>query len=297
MKLARLNHGIILGLFGALTFCLLAPRGASGQAEQLGGVTYTPVKGWKKTATENIVSFSEIDTPGGKFCTITLYGTAVGTGSAESDFVREWNSLVVKPFGAAVGPKTETDLVDGWTLTAGGSAVDFNGTKAVAFLTVMSRGGRTVSILGLFNDESYLPKLVAFGSSVDIDKTTVAPASAPPSPSAASPAATTMNAGVLVREFEVNEIRAGQTYVGKVVRISGTINSINVGSDGRTAITFKGTLGAYGNARCYFSPSQSSRIAALSAHTEATVQGRVRGWEGGYSGAKVFLLLEDCVVP
>jgi hypothetical protein len=81
------------------------------------------------------------------------------------------------------------------------------------------------------------------------------------------------------------------------VRINGTINSILVGTDGRIAITFKSTMGAYGNVRCYFSPSQSTRVAELSAHTEATVQGTVRGWEGGYSGAKVFVLLENCTVP
>ncbi len=293
------STGVILGSFVMLTFCLFAPPTVSGQTEKLGAVAYTPVKGWKKTAKENIVTFSEIDAAAGKFCTITLYGSTAGTGKAESDFVREWNNLVVKPFGAAAVPKTETEMADGWTLTAGGAAVDFNGTNAVAFLTVMSSGLRTVSILGVFNHESYMTELAAFGGSIDIEKAAAqipAPREAP-LPPAASAAATTMNAGSLVREFEVNEIRAGQTYIGKVVRISGTINTILVGSDGRIAITFKSTLGAYGNARCYFNSSQSSRVAALSAHTEATVQGTVRGWEGGYSGAKVFVFLDDCIVP
>jgi hypothetical protein len=299
MKLFNVGNGIILGLFVTLSFCLLAPQTVFTQTEKLGAVAYSPVKGWKKTAKENIVTFSEIDTAAGKFCTITLYGATPGTGKAESDFAREWNNLVVKPFGGGASPKTETEIIGDWTAIGGGAAVDFSGTPAIAFLTVLSREGSTVSILGVFNDESYLTKLVAFNSSIEIDKPAVqipAPREAP-LPPAASGAATTMNAGSLVREFEVNEIRAGQTYIGKVVRIYGTINSILVGKDGKIAITFKSTLGAYGNARCYFNPSQSSRVAALSAHTEATVQGTVRGWEGGYSGAKVFVFLDDCIVP
>lgn len=299
MKLLSNRSGVLLGLFVTLTFCLFDPPTVSGQTEKLGPIAYTPVEGWKKTEKENIVTFSEIDAAAGKFCTITLYGSTAGTGKAASDFVREWNNLVAKPFGGAAVPKTETELAGEWTATAGGAAVDFQGTPAVAFLTVLTGSGRTVSIVGIFNDESYLTKLVAFNSSIEIDKP-VAQIPVPREatlPPEASGAATTIGVGSLVREFEVNEIRAGQTYIGKVVRIYGTINSILVGKDGRIAITFKSALGAYGNARCYFSPSQSSRVAELSAHTEATVQGTVRGWEGGYSGAKVFVFLENCIVP
>lgn len=200
------STGVILGSFVMLTFCLFAPPTVSGQTEKLGAVAYTPVKGWKKTAKENIVTFSEIDKAAGKFCTISLYGATVGTGKAESDFVREWNNLVAKPFGGADVPKTETEAAGEWTATAGGAAVDFQGTPAVAFLTVLTGSGRTVSILGIFNAEAYLSKLVAFNSSIEIEKA-VAQIPAPreaPLPPPASAAATTMNAGSLVREFEVN---------------------------------------------------------------------------------------------
>src|SRR5687768_6557043 len=98
----------LLVLSVTLTFCLITAETIFGQAEKLGAVAYTPVKGWKKTVKENLVTFSEIDAAAGTFCTITLYGSSAGTGRAESDFVREWNNLVVKPFGAKAGPKTET---------------------------------------------------------------------------------------------------------------------------------------------------------------------------------------------
>lgn len=106
-----------------------------------------------------------------------------------------------------------------------------------------------------------------------------------------------MHVVTLVKDFESNEIRAGQTWAGKRVRIYGTINTIEVQKDGRISLTFKSSLAAYGNVRCYFNQSQASRVAALNANQEVTVEGTVRGWEGGYGGAKVFVLVENCVVP
>src|SRR5688572_117141 len=51
----------------------------------------------------------------------------------------------------------------------------------------------------------------------------------------AAPAANTvaMHAAALVKEFESNEVRANQLYVGKRVRIFGTVNSIEIDNDGK----------------------------------------------------------------
>jgi hypothetical protein len=201
---------------------------------------------------------------------------------------------------AGANPKTERVLAGGWTATAAGAAAEFQGAKAVAFLTVMSGFGKTVSVLGIFNEEAYLAEVAAFVSSLELDKVVAdGPRSGPensppPDPNAG---AATMHAAALVREFEQNEVRATQAYAGKRVRIRGTVNSIEVVKDGRVRLTFKSSLGTYNNARCYFGKAQGARVAALNAHEEATVEGTVRGWEDGYGGAKVFLLLEDCVVP
>lgn len=46
-----------------------------------------------------------------------------------------------------------------------------------------------------------------------------------------------------------------------------------------------------------FSKSQGSRVAAINANEEATVEGTVRGLGGGWEGAKAFVLLENCIVP
>ena len=85
---------------------------------------------------------------------------------------------------AEADPKTETQVADGWTITAGGSEVESGTGKAVAFLTVINGAGRTISVLGVFNEKSYLANYEAFVGSLDIEK--AAPAAAPPA--AAPPA-------------------------------------------------------------------------------------------------------------
>lgn len=292
---------IILSLFVTLVCCLSAPQTAFGQTEKLGIVNYTPPKGWvKKAKAENIVIFSRLDETSGGFCVITLYGATRSTGKPKSDFTKEWNNLVVKPFQAKENPKTEVESANGWTITAGAASVDFQGVESMAFLSVMSGYGKTVSVLGISNDESYMPQLVAFNSGLELDK---AVADNPiikreePLPKVPLNKIAAMHTSELVKEFENNEIRAYRVWVGKRVRVTGTINIIEVGKDGRLVVTFKSSMSTYGNARCYFNKSQSSRVAALNAHEEATVEGIVRGWEDGFNNAKVFVLLEDCVVP
>ena len=50
-------------------------------------------------------------------------------------------------------------------------------------------------------------------------------------------------------------------------------------------------------ARCYFDKSQSSRVGALNANEEATVEGTVKGLGDGFEGAKAYVVLLNCVVP
>lgn len=165
-----------LGLCLTAVF-LLVPQMAFGQVEKLGIVKYTSPRGMNKIPKENVVAFSEFDQASGKFCIITLYGATPGTGNAQSDFAREWNNLVVKTFTTAeANPSTETSSEDGWTAIGGGSEVVGGVGKAVAFLTVISGYGQTVSILGVFNDQAYAAKLDSFISAVEMDKVKAPPA-------------------------------------------------------------------------------------------------------------------------
>jgi hypothetical protein len=118
-----------------------------------------------------------------------------------------------------------------------------------------------------------------------------------PSPQSPVANAAAMHAAALVKDFESNEVRANQLYGGKRVRIFGTVNSIEIDNDGKIILTFKSSISTYNNARCYFSKSQGSRVAAINANEEATVEGTVRGLGGGWDGAKAFVVLENCIVP
>ena len=173
--------------FFKLGFCLCSlmafwfiPQTAFAQKEKLGIVNYMPPKGWNKTLKDNVVAFSEINQATGAFCIITLYGATPGVGNPQNDFTNEWNKLVVQTLQAEANPKTETESADGWTAVAGGAAVEIQGGKALAFLTVLSGSGKTVSILGVLNNESYLPQLQAFISGIDIEKTALASPPAAP---------------------------------------------------------------------------------------------------------------------
>jgi hypothetical protein len=289
----------ILVLFAAVFVCSLVPQTAFGQTEKLGIVKYTPPKGWTKTTKENVVIFSVLNQATGGYCFITLYGATPGTGNPQKDFAREWNNRVVEPFGAEASPKTEAESADGWTGIAGGSAIEFQGAKSTAFLTVYSRGEITFSVLGISNDESYLARLVAFVSAIEIDKTVADNAAPRPAESSApSPAtSTTMHVAALVREFETNEVRANQTYIGRRVRVTGTVNTIEVDRGGQIILTFKTSVSTYRMGRCYFNKSQSARVGALNAHEQATVEGTVKGLGDGFDNSKAFLVLENCTVP
>jgi hypothetical protein len=125
----------------------------------------------------------------------------------------------------------------------------------------------------------------------------VAPTTAQPE-AARAPVGNTaaIHAAALVKEFESNEVRANQLYAGKRVRIFGTVNSIEIDNDGKIVLTFKSSISTYNHARCYFNKAQGAGVARLTANTEATVEGTVRGLGGGWEGAKAFLVLENCVV-
>ena len=286
----------ILSVLSSFIVCLSLSHAVVAQKESLGAVQYTPPKGWTKTEKENVVTFSEINQAAGTFCLITLYGANSSTGSPQTDFTGAWNSLVVKPWGADANPETATEKAEGWTVIGGGSGIEFQGNKALAFLNVVSGFGKVVSVLTILNADSYVPQMRAFMEGMDVDKS-VAKIESPAPPSERSINAATMHAAALVKEFENNEIHALEAYGGKRARINGTVNSIEIDRAGRIVLTFKSSITTYKMARCYFPRSQSSRVAALKAHEEATVEGTVKGLGDGFDNTKAFLVLEDCVVP
>jgi hypothetical protein len=178
------SRKLILGVFVGLFVSLFVARAAVAQTEKLGLVQYTPPKGWVKSAKEHAVVFSDVNQAAGRFCFITLYGAGTSTGSPKSDFEREWDERVVRPWGGEANPETKTGSDDGWTTVAAAAPIDFSGNKAIAILTVVSGYGKTVSVLGVLNDDSYVAPLTAFAERLEIDKSNAATVNAPPTAAA-----------------------------------------------------------------------------------------------------------------
>jgi len=185
MKSLNIVTNVVAALLVVASICFAAPQNALAQLEKLESITYTPPKGFVKTAKDHAVVYSQIDEAKGSFCFITLYAAGLSEGSSQKDFAREWKTRVVEPWGGEPMPKTVTEPDNGWTAIAGGSQIDFNGNKAFAFLTVTSGFGKSVALLGVLNNESYLPQLQAFAEGMKIDKAplanniAVAPVAAP----------------------------------------------------------------------------------------------------------------------
>ena len=182
MKETKFTRKIISVLFATIVFYLLMPQTAFCQTEKFDIVQYTPPKGWSKTPKDGAVTYSKVNQSKTGLCVITVYASTASAGSAPKDFTSAWNELVVKPFKAEANPKTEIQSSDGWQAVAGAAAIEIDGIKAYAILTVFSGFGKTANVLGIFTDESFVAQLDAFTQSIKLDRTNVA---ANPAPGAA----------------------------------------------------------------------------------------------------------------
>lgn len=185
MTFSKYSYGLILCCCTLAVVCMFTPQTTFAQTEKLGIVKYTPPPGWTKTQKQaNVIAFSMLNQTTGHFGIITLYGAAPSAGSPQSDFTKEWNSLVVQNMKPDASPETTTVSEGGWTAIGGGGPVEFSGTKAGAFLTIISGFGKVVSVLVVFTDPAYATLYEAFISGIEMDKTVAAtnnsPAATPP---------------------------------------------------------------------------------------------------------------------
>jgi hypothetical protein len=109
--------------------------------------------------------------------------------------------------------------------------------------------------------------------------------SSSPSPSA-SPI--TVTALALATAYDENEVAADDRYNGKVVLVTGTVESIDTVL-GSTSVTLKGKEMSIVSVQCFVDDSQKSAVARLRKGGSATVQGTV-------DGKSLNVELKDCVV-
>lgn len=167
MKTSNIIFALAVGVIFVVT-----PAIIFAQTEKFDIIQFTPPKGWERTPRDRAVVFTDANKTTGKFCILTVYASSPASDSSAKDFADQWNELVVKKFNAQPGPKTETRASgDGWQATVGGSQIKTDGLQAIVILSVFSGFGKSVSVLSLFNDQSYLAVIDAFGEGIKLDKT------------------------------------------------------------------------------------------------------------------------------
>lgn len=126
--------------------------------------------------------------------------------------------------------------------------------------------------------------LAAFGflglGSVDSDSKTKAVGSQSPS--------YTLAATELSRDYNANEVAADNKYKGKVVVVSGTIQSIGKDITDSAYIVIGGS-GFLDGVQCMFTKSGESAVAQLSKGSRVSVKGEVNGKMGN-------VLLRNCTL-
>ncbi|MDB5205034.1 MAG: hypothetical protein JWR72_109 [Flavisolibacter sp.] len=151
-------------------FCIPAAK-AFAQKETFDIVSYALPKGWKKTITDNIISYSITNLKTKGWCQIGIVKSTISKGTIEQDFKSEWEELVVKNYKPTAAPQlNEVQETDGWKIKSGGTKFNFNNSDAIAMLTTMSGFERCVSIIATTNSQDYLKAIASFLESVSLKK-------------------------------------------------------------------------------------------------------------------------------
>ena len=86
----------------------------------------------------------------------------------------------------------------------------------------------------------------------------------------------TLTADELYRDYEANEVAADATYKGRIVVVSGTVQSI--GKDIMdTAYVVIGGTGILDGVQCMFTRDEEASVARLSVGQRVSIQGEVSG--------------------
>ncbi len=131
----------------------------NGQTAKFDITSYQPPKGWQTQDKAGAKVFTITDQAKGTVCLITLYKSEQSSGNLTTDFAQSWQKYVTANLGKSDFPKTSTDkTAQTWDLIAGGSIVETGELgKMAASMVVMSKSGRKVTVLAVFNSADYLP--------------------------------------------------------------------------------------------------------------------------------------------
>jgi hypothetical protein len=100
--------------------------------------------------------------------------------------------------------------------------------------------------------------------------------------------ATKVSATTLYSDYEANEVAADEKYKGKVLEVSGTINSIgkDILNTPYVALT---TNNVISTVQCMFEKSEADKLVELKKNTKITVHGEIQGKLGN-------IVLKNCEI-
>jgi hypothetical protein len=147
---------------------ILAPNFTFAQSrETYDLIVFSPPEGWTKETKTAVVAYTT--TSPGTYCRIILYQSARGSGNSQEDFKNEWNDLVVKNYKPdQPAQQVQEQHAAEWNINAGTASFSFDNLPGLVMLTTMSDASTVISLVFVFNDESYLADIEKFMQSVEI---------------------------------------------------------------------------------------------------------------------------------
>ena len=143
---------------------------------------YTVPDGWtREEKARTSVSHAQVDQKNGRYCQFYVWLSMNSAGSVEADFGAEWESLIVRNFGAVKPVAREAHRVEGWNGRAASAVVEKAGGKTYVFLQTYSNGTKRMTFTATTNQPAhYQPVIDGFFTSIDLGAAPVAAPVAPP---------------------------------------------------------------------------------------------------------------------
>ena len=133
--------------------------------------TFTPPSGWKKQTKEGAVLFATAEEKKGIFALLTIYASGKSTGDPKRDFESDWHEFIAGQLHVAEKPETETGKTDGgWDSVTGAAQFQSDMGSTLVVMNTFSGFGKSFSVAAVFNDQSYLPAIERFVSSLSLEK-------------------------------------------------------------------------------------------------------------------------------
>lgn len=98
-----------------------------------------------------------------------------------------------------------------------------------------------------------------------------------------------VTAAKLLQDYEANEVSADAQYKGKIVEVSGAINTIGKDILDTPYVSLSTGGGSFFSIQCMFEKSDQAQLATLSKDTRITLRGRVSGKLGN-------IIVRECSV-